>query len=147
MFPWYTVDIPEIIVVWPQVYVNMEPNKVVNNKYTEPIIEWLHSTHWVQVDQASNWPFHKSKPLILFTSCTHHDHYKISTAFQPGIFIGYFSFLDFQFSVYRISSKYGTPSNYGTPLFLGPWNILCHKIHLMAVAIFIKNTILWSSPD
>ena len=32
------------------------------------------------------------------------------------------------------------PSNYGTPLFLGPWNILCHKIHLMAVAICSLKT-------
>ena len=40
---------------------------------------------------------------------------------------------------YRISSKYCTPSNYGTPSFLGPWNILHYKSLTLVVCIFLSK--------
>ena len=38
-------------------------------------------------------------------------------------------------SVYSISSKYGTPSNYGT-LYLELQNVWLHKSNMLAVVIF-----------
>ena len=40
----------------------------------------------------------------------------------------------------RISSKYGTLSNYGTPPLLGPWNICHHKSLMLVVDIFSLKT-------
>ena len=37
---------------------------------------------------------------------------------------------------YRISSKYGTPSNYGNPLFSELQNVQLHKTDVLSVGIF-----------